>query len=156
VTNEEWQRVESVIELVVSRARRRYPLAADDVAQEARIAAWLRLRDEPTCPPGFVRQAAKWGVAQAMMPKYRRQKIQAPTFESFEDQTGVQPPEPVGRLPERIAVDVQILEAVARTGSGEAAATRLGIAHCTLKKQLAKSKSRVTEWLDSGRVLVNV
>jgi DNA-directed RNA polymerase specialized sigma24 family protein len=146
MNNAEWNKIEQTLQGVIRRASRRYRQSADDVAQEARIAAWLKLSSEPDAPVSHVRQAAKYGVLTAMRPRHSELTQRPVMYPLDEDRDGSDATMPdVLRIPPGLVGDLQLL--VQSTGrTGQVVAAELGIAPMTLSDRRRRARARVAAW----------
>lgn len=137
-----WAEIEKRIAGVIATARRRYPHIADDVAQDARLAAWERSRELPEQDAWKVYGIAKWAIATSVQPRYRWQAVQ-PTFEDF---SAVEIPVACHEdiLPAHLRTDAELLLACVSQG-GHAAAEAQGVSYRTLRRRRTEARQRLAE-----------
>jgi DNA-directed RNA polymerase specialized sigma24 family protein len=146
MTNEEWNEIEKTLGRVINKARNRFRQSADDVAQEARLAAWQLLVADPETPASHLRQRAKFGALTAMRPRHHV-LTNRPTFAQLdEDRDGSDATMPdVLRIPVGILPDLELL--VQSTGrTARRVAAEMGIAEMTLSDRRKRARARVAAW----------
>jgi DNA-directed RNA polymerase specialized sigma24 family protein len=146
MTNEEWNEIEKTLGRVINKARNRFRQSADDVAQEARLAAWQLLVADPETPASHLRQRAKFGVLTAMRPRHHVLKNRPVLRQMDEDRDGSDATMPdVLRIPAGLVADLELL--VQSTGrTARRVAAEMGIAEMTLSDRRKRARARVAAW----------
>lgn len=123
-----------MIDDIVRKARRRRPDLADDLEQEARIAAWLAEKSGGN--PGYVRLRAKMATVDFMRGKRHAPHVE---FVEYDDHASTPFAEPTVVLKN---ADVTLLTQVVRHSSSHVAAA-LGVSRPTFSKRLRRARERV-------------